>query len=522
MKTLITTDMLRMRKKICLFFACIIILAVKAQDYEAYTKIYNKVYHKTAWTNFDKALQVADSLYKTSVIPAYKVRSLLLSAQLYQQRNDIEKAISYAESAENIIEKTDDYAWQARVSGFLASQYRLLNLYNKSRFYSQKTLETARKINNPKDANKVTGLMLQELARLDLQLNHYKEAILKLDLAQKNFNKLGSGNFFTAANHELIGQCFVSMEEYTKAIDHYKYALAFTNKNMPESILAGMVYKGMTLAYMRKGELDQAKIYLDKAEEYVAKSEYIGLDKEIYQASQEYYAKIKDVKNFVRATEKKDSLAEKIATRNTRFINEKYSDLEKQNVEEKQKGHTKSILIGVSVVFILGNLSFFIAYQKKQKQQISKVKKLLNRLNKEMKLKNNNEHQGNTDALLMPAETEEILVSKLKTFEQEIRFTDKNMSLSYMATTMDTNTKNLSYIIKKYRKKDFTTYTNELRIHYIVKKLTEEPVYRQYKIRVLAEEAGFSSHSKFATTFKNITGASPSDFVKDITGREEA
>ena len=63
------------------------------------------------------------------------------------------------------------------------------------------------------------------------------------------------------------------------------------------------------------------------------------------------------------------------------------------------------------------------------------------------------------------------LLEKLNLFEQEERFTDKNMSLSYMATFMDTNTKYLSYIIKKYKTKDFTTYTNELRINFILKKI---------------------------------------------------
>ncbi|WP_337059076.1 AraC family transcriptional regulator [Elizabethkingia meningoseptica] len=33
---------------------------------------------------------------------------------------------------------------------------------------------------------------------------------------------------------------------------------------------------------------------------------------------------------------------------------------------------------------------------------------------------------------------------------------------------------------------------------------------------MLAEEAGFSSHSKFATVFKNIAGVSPSYFIRYI------
>nr|WP_307835678.1 helix-turn-helix domain-containing protein [Elizabethkingia sp. ASV34] len=126
----------------------------------------------------------------------------------------------------------------------------------------------------------------------------------------------------------------------------------------------------------------------------------------------------------------------------------------------------------------------------------------------------------NNTTSVMPEETEKTLLEKLNIFEQEVRFMDKNMSLSYMVTFMDANTKYLSYIIKKYRAKDFATYTNELRINYILKKLSTEPIYRQYKISALADEVGMSSHSKFTTTFKNVAGVSPSEFIKFISKNE--
>ncbi|TYO92266.1 hypothetical protein LX74_01932 [Elizabethkingia miricola] len=120
--------------KIYLLVICFSVLSMKGQDYEAYSKVYRKILHEIAQKDFDKALIAADSLHKTTVLPAYKVRSLLLIATLYQQKNNIEKAISYAEKAEDIVEYTDDYAWQARVYGFLASQYRLIKLYSKFRY----------------------------------------------------------------------------------------------------------------------------------------------------------------------------------------------------------------------------------------------------------------------------------------------------------------------------------------------------------------------------------------------------
>ncbi|KGT10128.1 hypothetical protein NV63_02030 [Elizabethkingia anophelis] len=354
--------------KIYLLAACFFILLVKAQDYETYSKVHEKILHEIGQKDFDKALVAADSLYKSAVIPAYRVRSLLLIATLYQQKNDMDKAIAYAEKADEIIKKTDDYAWQTRVNGFLASQYRFLKLYDKSRYYYQKALATAKKINNPIDAYKVQGLMMQELAHFDFEQHRYKEAINKYKEAQGYFDKLTKKEFFTASNDQLMGICYINIREYKKAIDCYNRALLFTDKEMPGSALAGRIYQELALAYIRNDEPDKAKIYLTRAEEYAQKSIYIVLDKDIYRTAQEYYTKKKDTKNIFAVTEKKDSLFSEIENQNAALINNKYLDLEKESVEKTKKGLTKTIFIYVTVLFILGNIFFFIVYRQRQKK----------------------------------------------------------------------------------------------------------------------------------------------------------
>lgn len=114
----------------------------------------------------------------------------------------------------------------------------------------------------------------------------------------------------------------------------------------------------------------------------------------------------------------------------------------------------------------------------------------------------------------MPAEAEEKLLEKLHKFEEKQLFLERKVSLPYVAAEIETNTKYLSYIIKKHKEKDFNEYINDLRINYIIQKITDNPIYRQYKINALAEESGFSSHSKFATVFKASVGVSPSEFIK--------
>jgi len=114
---------------------------------------------------------------------------------------------------------------------------------------------------------------------------------------------------------------------------------------------------------------------------------------------------------------------------------------------------------------------------------------------------------------LIPAETEKRLLEKLVEFEEKKLYLERKVSLSFVAAEIESNTKYLSYIIKHHKGKDFNKYINDLRINYIVQKINDNPIYRQYKINVLAEETGFSSHSKFATVFKKTVGVSPSEFI---------
>lgn len=115
---------------------------------------------------------------------------------------------------------------------------------------------------------------------------------------------------------------------------------------------------------------------------------------------------------------------------------------------------------------------------------------------------------------LMTSLTENKLLELLDDFENGTLYNSKNMSLPFLAGTLNTNTKYLSFVINRYKSVDFKTYINRLRIEYIVGKLSEDEKYRQYKISILAEECGFSSHSKFAAIFKATTGYSPSSYIK--------
>lgn len=117
----------------------------------------------------------------------------------------------------------------------------------------------------------------------------------------------------------------------------------------------------------------------------------------------------------------------------------------------------------------------------------------------------------------IPNSVEKDLLEKLQKFEESEKFTNPKLTISSLALQMKTNTSYLSEVINKYKGKNFNTYINELRIAYICQKIYNHKEYQNYKISYLAEECGFASHSSFATVFRNITGISPSVFIREAS-----
>lgn len=126
------------------------------------------------------------------------------------------------------------------------------------------------------------------------------------------------------------------------------------------------------------------------------------------------------------------------------------------------------------------------------------------------------------DNSIMTVETKAKLIQNLEKFENSESFIQNNISLPFLASYLGTNTKYLSNIIKNYKNKDFNSYINDLRIDYIIRKLNDTREYRHYKISTLAEEAGYSSHSKFATIFKSIVGMSPSLYIQHLEEKDKS
>lgn len=521
--------------KIILLLLCLAgaSLRVSAQDPESFEKIYTKTYLETAQKDFKKALQIADSLYEHSETESYKVRSLMLTASLYNQASDQTHAVEYGEKAYSIVTQTEDYNWQTRVAGFLSSQYRLLKLYQKSGEYAEKAMASARKISNPEMANSNLGLMCQEQAYVALDQKDFRKVIRLMRTAQEHFSHTTRNlDYLTATNEQLTGDAYIGLKLYDSSLHHFQKARLSLGK-MVESPIGGLTMTGLAVSYMEQGKLPEAKVYLDSAQAIADQSKNLQLKLIVYDAVKKYAGKVKDVEKINETQQLQDTIRTELTERKNLFLNRTVSGLEKSYVSETRKSSYKSMLILAAIIIIAGIMVYVVVNKRRQKAKFRKVLAGL----KEREARRQQlmaqpvsmaevhpvteplpaaepEVQKETDALMMTPETMQKLIHSLAEFESGTLFTDRNMSLSYLASHINTNTKYLSRVINLHKQKDFNGYINELRVNYIIVQLNSDPVWRKYKISTLAEEAGFSSHSKFATVFKSITGLSPSLFIQ--------
>ena len=160
----------------------------------------------------------------------------------------------------------------------------------------------------------------------------------------------------------------------------------------------------------------------------------------------------------------------------------------------------------------LSEVSFWL-YSFHQKQQL-KYKRIVEKLTDEsltqQKIKVQNKAASVSEEII-----NEILY-KLKEFEINKRYLDKDLDLSSLAKTLGTNHSYLSRVINQVKEKSFKNYLNDLRIEYAYVDLQTNPKKRRYTIEAIARDVGFKSAESFSKKFKQRFEMYPSVFLKKL------
>jgi len=107
------------------------------------------------------------------------------------------------------------------------------------------------------------------------------------------------------------------------------------------------------------------------------------------------------------------------------------------------------------------------------------------------------------------------LAEQIKIYlDTEKPFLDPNFAISQIALDLNVPQNHVSYCINSIFKTKFTKLKTELRVEH-AKTLLNNSKYSNLTIEGIAQMSGFGTRSNFYNAFKNETGLTPSDYLKN-------
>lgn len=475
-------------------------------------------------TQPDKAIETGNLLLENSDSEIQKSKVLGLIAVSYFIKNDINKSTELLFLSKDEAEKTGNHELIAKTYGSIAHQYVQLNLHDKAKFYLDKAIEETDKLEKGNSQYFLRALSYLEMGNILYDEKNYSAANKSYKNSLKQFQDMIEPGKQVTYHYRRslynIGNSYLAMNQIDSADLYLNKALAL--QNAQDSELNFFIYTTLSQVYAERNQFKRA---IDSLQMVLENPEFINqeLRSEIYLNLSKNYKSLKDEANYMLYNEKYLRLSDSLKQNNFEAINTAINQEQKEiksALSKADKRNQMLIFMGIPLFLIFLSLVVFLIYKRKNERK--KFAEIISNL-KQAKTDEDNMELIETKSKQRPGipnPTEEDLLRKLKIFENSGKFTNPKLSISTLAVQLKTNTTYLSEVINKYKNKNFNAYINELRIQYICEKIYNHPEYLNYKISYLAEESGFISHSSFATVFKNITGISPSAFLREAAKRE--
>jgi YesN/AraC family two-component response regulator len=496
--------------------------------------IFVKTISETAVRDVPRALKIADSLTKNAKAPDIRGRGYLLTANIYMMQSKYEESIRFAEKAKEILDETENYELQARARGVLSENYQYTGLDHKSKKYLDEGLKIADKIKDVKKKAFVKSRFCSNITDWEAGNGRFDNAIKSEFQALKYLSEIPKDSLHIGHHYRTLASLYFETKKYDLSEEYYQKAIKILPNPSNDFALAN---NGLGEVYLEQKRYDEAEKIFLKTLEFAKTAHHTGLKKLASECLADLYEAKKEYKKASFYRKEQTETNSKLQGNAVRFLIKDYDKIEKEKDQYESWNSIKNILIIIASLLILGLVVIFIINRRKHKAEYQKFKSIIDHYkekeeyvlettvdtshieeteNEEEAVAREIETENKKSDIAINKETEAKILTQLDQFEKDKMFNNSNVSLSYLAIEFNTNIRYISYVVKKHKNADFKSYINKLRINYIIHKLNTSEKYRRYKVGALAEECGFSSHSKFTTIFKSITGISPSVFVSFI------
>lgn len=473
-----------------------------------------------------------------------------------------DSAIIAAELSNNIDKKTTAYMMRGSFFYFYHRDFRkALKDYIKA-FNLSKEQQNS----NPFRIHSISyhiGVVKSYLGYYDDALEHFKENIIffepiarskKLDANRLYNNRKG---YYNSMHQAVV--CYINMENYQKAdslisiglfetnhhaefsLEHsyflksqsisnynkklFNKAIKGLNEALPDIIenkdiaWESISYMYLGKAYLDMHQVDKGIFYLKKVDSIFNKTNFVIPElRKNYELLIKYAKQNNDKKQelyFINQLLKIDQILSKDFNELSSKIHKEYDTA--KLLEEKSRLERKNnwIIITSSILALILGLLIYFHYKK-----VSHIRKTYAAL--EDKLKTNPPIAPvQTLEVLPPAnpipdqKTYDEILQKLETFERELGFTEKGLTLKKLSKKLGTNSKYLSQVINENKNISFSKYIAHLRINYITHQMYIDKKTLNLTVEALAKKCGISSRQNFSDLFLEINGIRPIDFIKE-------
>ncbi|TSE07949.1 helix-turn-helix domain-containing protein [Aquimarina algiphila] len=110
------------------------------------------------------------------------------------------------------------------------------------------------------------------------------------------------------------------------------------------------------------------------------------------------------------------------------------------------------------------------------------------------------------------------VLEKLQKFEDERDYLKGKITLNILAKRFDTNSRYLSQIVNSNKGKSFTEYINHLRIDYVKIRFEVDEKFRNYTLKAIANDLGYTSTEAFQKAFYKKENIKLSAYLKKLRG----
>jgi len=326
-------------------------------------------------------------------------------------------------------------------------------------------------------------------------------------------------NNWTGISQGNLGSNMLVRGEYDKALPLLKSSLEIMLKENDNAFASG-VAANLAKACIKKGNIEEAKYYIDLAMECNLKMPRNIIWSRIYEAMNKYYAA---VGNTALSMAYMDSTLQMINKIEAEFdavlllrMEQKESlarqyELDRETVKRKQM-QLRLLILSVCLVSIFGLLGWvYILYRKRNAAYRELVRKSQEWAYEkvESKLTENADRHNNIE------EADRKIYGQFQlALQNKYLYREPAISIEDMAGHIKVNRNYLSRAINRCAGKNFNSCINEYRIKEAVRLIMDSGP-KKFSIEEIAYKVGFDERKTFYNSFKKMTGLSPTQFKVD-------